>query len=203
MAIKDNREYRTFELRMDSVQEGEEKSYKVEGYASTFDEYELFEYDGIHYYERIERQAFDNCDFDDCCFLINHEGRVYARTRNGTVLINTDDHGLHHVTDLSRTTNSRELYEDIEAGNYDRMSFAFTVKHDHIVRSVEGNKVTRVIEEIDKVYDISVVDIPANASTEIGVSTRSLFDGAIKEIQAERLEAKRLETLKRLTLDRL
>ena len=54
MAIKDNREYRSipmFEIR--KAQDGEEPSFLVEGYASTFEPYVLFEADGIQYKEQI------------------------------------------------------------------------------------------------------------------------------------------------------
>ena len=42
MPVKNDREYRNFEMLKRSAQEGEEKDYIVEGYASTFDEYTLF-----------------------------------------------------------------------------------------------------------------------------------------------------------------
>ena len=42
MPVKNDREYRNFEMLKRAAQEGEEKDYIVEGYASTFDEYTLF-----------------------------------------------------------------------------------------------------------------------------------------------------------------
>lgn len=190
MAIKSDREYRNFEMLERTRQEGEEPSYLVEGYASTFDEYELMNFGDEVWRERIERNAFDEADLTDVVFLLDHTGRVYARTKNDTVKLSVDDHGFFTQTDLSKTASSRGVYEDIEAGNYSQMSFAFTVAEDHYdVRDKDGiTTYTRIIDRIKKVYDISAVGFPANPNTEIGVATRAAFDGAIEKLRAERLE---------------
>ncbi len=57
--IRPNREYRNMPMFEVRASEGEAKSYVVEGYASTFDKFELFEYEGIKYYEQVEPHAFD------------------------------------------------------------------------------------------------------------------------------------------------
>ena len=191
MPSNENREYRSLELRKAEVREGEEKDFIVEGYATTFgDTYELYR-DG-HYIvkENVDKDAFKNADMSDVVFQINHEGRVYARTRNGSVQLDMDEHGLHHRTDLGLTTSSREVYEDIDAGLYDRMSFAFTVSKDsYTEEELENGDVilTRSILEVGKVYDISVVDFPANPYTDISARSKDRIDGEIKRFEAERL----------------
>ena len=185
------REYRNMELR--TLFE-DENDYKVEGYASTFEPYKLFERDGVDYFERIEPTAFDGADLSDVVFRINHTGRVYARSSAGTVEVWSDEHGLGNVTDLSRTQAARDVFEDIKAGNYPQMSFAFTVAPDgdHYDRATH----TRVIERIAKVFDVSPVDFPANPGTELSVSTRDYFDGVIEMEKAERLEREKRERQK-------
>lgn len=192
MPIRNDREYRFVgEFTADP------DDYKVEGYASTFEPYALLEQDGVTYYERIDPHAFDGADMTDVVFLRDHTGRVLARTKNKSIELSIDDHGLHQRTDLSLTGASREMYEDIKAGNYTQMSFSFTVAEEHYDKSTR----TRVIDRIKKLYDISAVSFPANPGTEIGISMRSLFDGAIKEEQAERLAAeKRKRDLEKLRL---
>lgn len=190
--IKEDREYRSFEIQKRAKQEGEESSYLVEGYASTFEEYDLYEDDNVIYRERIEPTAFNEADLSDVVFLIDHTGRVYARTKNGTVTLSIDDVGFFQKTDLSKTSSSRAAYEDIEAGNYYQMSFAFNVAEDRYEeKRSEGQKTiyTRIIDRIKKVYDISAVSFPANPTTNIGVATRAAFDGAIEKLTAERLES--------------
>lgn len=186
MASNPNRETRTMQLTLRTA-EGQEPDYIVEGYASTFDEYTLFSVDGVDYNERIDPHAFDEADMTDVVFRVDHEGPVYARSSAGTVKINADERGLHQVADLSRTARSRAIYDEIAAGNYPQMSFAFTVAEDHVERGTH----TRVIDRIAKVYDVSPVSFPANPNTFL--TARSLIDGAIEQERAERLEAERRE----------
>lgn len=188
------REYRNMDIMAIPTDEGEQPSFFVEGYASTYEPYKMFERDGVEYYEKIEPTAFDGADLSDVVFRVNHTGRVYARTSAGSVELWHDEHGLGNKTDLGRTQAARDLYEDIKAGNYPQMSFAFTVAPDgdHYDRATH----TRVIEKIAKVFDVSPVDFPANPGTELSVSTRDYFDGVIEAEKAERLERERRERQK-------
>ena len=181
-----------FELRAET--EGKE-SYNVRGYASTFDEYELFEMDGKHYCERIDPAAFEGCDMSDVVFRKDHEGTVYARTSNGALKLDVDKHGLLTDTDLSRTASAKMMYEEIKAGMYTQMSFAFVVDQDEIEKDKKGGKYTRVIKHIAKLYDVSPVSFPANPGTDI--YARSRFDGVIEEEREEfARRAKELELAK-------
>lgn len=189
------REYRSMELRI--IEPGpdiEEKTYKVEGYASTFEPYVLFRSeDGTAYSEQIEPTAFDEADLSDVVFRVDHEGRVYARTSAGDLKLWIDEHGLGNITDLSRTQRARDVFEDIEAGHYPQMSFAFTVAEDRYDKATH----TRIIEKIAKVYDVSPVSFPANPGTNLGVATRDYFNGVIEMERAERLEAEKREAQKK------
>ena len=184
-----DREYRSMEMRFS---DSEEVNYAVEGYASTFERYKLFEDEGVDYFEQIDSRAFDDADMTDCVFRVDHEGPVYARTSASTVELWVDEHGLGQRADLSKTQRARDLYEDIKAGNYPKMSFAFTVAEDHYDRATH----TRVIDRIAKVFDVSPVSFPANPTTELSVSTRDYFNGVIEAEKAERLERERREIQK-------
>lgn len=187
MAIRDNREYRNIGTFETNAEDGSE--FLVRGYASTFEPYLMFEDDGIQYFERIAPTAFDDADMSDVVFLRDHTGRVLARTKNGALNLTTDTHGLLSVTDLGLTTASKEMFEDIRTGNYSQMSFSFVIARggDHFEE--EARKVTRVIDRIEKLYDVSAVSFPQNPGTDIGVAYRSLFDGVIERRDAERLKA--------------
>ena len=178
MPVKNDREYRnigTFQTSED---------FMVEGYASTFDKYKMMTIDGVDYYEQIDRHAFDEADMSDVVFLRDHEGRVLARTKNDAIVLDIDEHGLHHRTNLGLTGASREMFEDIQAGNYQQMSFSFVVAEDRYDKDTH----TRIVEKVSKVFDISAVSFPANPFTEIGVSARDYFNGVIEMEKAERLE---------------
>lgn len=197
MPIRNDREYRnvgSFEKR----DENDEKSYIVTGYASTFEPYLLFEDMGVKFYERIEPNAFDGADMSDVVFLRDHEGQVLARTKNGLIELSTDAHGLFTRTNLGATEAAREMFEEIDVGNYSQMSFSFVVEPETDVYEEKGDTVTRIITRVRKLYDISAVAFPANPGTDIGVSFRSKFDGVIERRTAERLKAERMREIVRL-----
>ena len=184
-----NREYRSMiqplvipaaaEKRIDS-------EFYVEGYATTFDKpYLLYEYDGVKYYERIDRNALAGADMSDVIMQYNHEGKVLARLSNRTLGLEIDANGLLTFADLSKSRAAKDLYEEIDAKLVTKMSWAFTVAEDAYDRDTH----TRTILKIKKVYDVSAVSIPANGDTDI--SARSYFDGVIEREQAERLERRR------------
>lgn len=205
MAIKNDREYRNFNDFALKRAEGEE-SFIVEGYASTFESYQMADFGDEEWREQIMPEAFNEADMTDVVFLRDHAGQVFARTKNNTIAILPDERGLFTRTNLSSTSASRGMYEDIEAGLYSQMSFAFTVDKQHFEEKLaeDGKRIiTRFIDSIKKVYDISAVAFPANPTTDIGISTRSIFDGAIEELRAERLEEQRArneEARKRLAV---
>lgn len=186
------REYRSMELRIAQREDGAEPSFFVEGHAATFEPYVLMTIDGVDYSERIEPTAFDGADLSDVVFRVDHEGPVYARTSAGSVEVWVDGTGLAQKTDLGRTQRAKDLFADIAAGNYPKMSFAFTVAEDEYDKATH----TRVIKRIDKVYDVSPVSFPANPTTELSVSTRDYFDGVIEAEKAERLEREQRERQK-------
>lgn len=177
---------------------GEDEARIVEGYATTFNQpYELWR-DGPDYIflEQVDRGAFDKTDMSDVILQYDHEGRVFARTNNGTLELRTDDHGLHIRADLSGTEIGRQLYEEIKGGYTDKMSFGFTVDADERLITEEAGVVTilRTIKSIGKLYDVSAVSLPANNATEI--SARSWCDGVIAQLTEERREAEARERKK-------
>lgn len=214
MPIKNSeREYRNMKLEVRVPLDGEDSEKRiVTGYASTFDEpYLLFSGEGWEYWEVVDRNAFDKTDMSDVIMQYDHQGRVFARTRNKTLAVGTDDKGLFIEADLGGTELGRELYDEIRGGYTDKMSFGFTVNGELEEREKDENgavKYTRHITSVSKLFDVSAVSIPANDGTSIGADavTRSigdLNDGVIARIQAERLEEERLETMKRITLNRI
>lgn len=203
-----NREYREARaIRAAKREEGAEQSYMVEGYATTFnEEYELYREGNYVVMEQIDKDAFKNTDVSDVVFMLDHEGRVYARTRNGSLTLEVDDHGLLTKTNLGLTESSRSVFEDIDAGLYDRMSFAFTVDADewHEEELENGDVILhRSITGIRKLYDVSAVSFPANPNTDISARSKDSIDGEIKRFEAERLHEQEIAELRSRILERL
>ena len=191
--IKQGRQYREMRLAVDD--KPEENQYKVRGYATTFNEpYTLYKSADFEYKEQVAPEAFNDTDMSDVILQFDHEGRVFARTSNQTLELSVDNHGLLVEADLSLTEATRELYEEIKKGLITKMSFGFTVDEDkeEITRTADGKELyLRTINKIGKLYDVSVVSIPANDGTE--VSARSLVDGVIAKRSQEIEEQKRKE----------
>ena len=193
--INNGREYRKMEL---NIQEPD--SYNVRGYATTFNEkYTLWDDGDFRVDEQVDPHAFDECDMRDVIFQYDHEGRVFARTSNDTLKLTPDAHGLEVNAFLGGTEIGRNLYEEIKGGYTSKMSFGFHVEADDIKEEeVEGKVIyTRTIKKINKLYDVSAVSLPANDGTEI--SARSLKDGAIAKLEAERLlKAERIKAIEEI-----
>lgn len=193
------REFRDMAQPLEARAEDEQRCL-VEGYACTFGNfYTLFSMDGYTVEERVDAHAFDQCDMSDYILQVDHHGKVYARNRNNTLSATPDAHGLLTRAQLAGVSGGPDLYGDVKAGYYDKMSFAFRVGKDErkvIEDHDTGNIIVqRTILEITKLYDVSIVSIPANDATEI--FARSLDAGesnwAAQELRA--YEARRRNRL--------
>ena len=205
MAVKKDREYRDMAIEVRTAEDAEveqEERKIVTGYASTFNEpYTLFENDDWRFNEVVDARAFDNTDMSDVIMQYDHEGRVFARMSNNTLTVTPDEKGLLIEADLGGTELGRQLYEEIRGGYTNKMSFGFTVDGEETrdMKDVDGKALTvRTITSVRKLYDVSAVSLPANDATSISV--RTLTDGEIERIRAERLEAEALELRRRKLL---
>ena len=186
--LENGREYRA--LKLEIVEEDESEKI-VEGYATTFNEpYYLYQFtDEAEQHivrEQVDAEAFTDADMSDVIFQYDHEGRVFARLSNGTMQLKADAHGLKVRANLGGTEIGRNLYEEIKGGYTNKMSFGFTVADDDITADGERDFL-RTIRRIGKLFDVSAVSYPQNNFTEI--TARNHCEGAIAEIEAERLRA--------------
>ena len=154
-------------------------------------------------WDKVDRNAFDETNMRDVCLQYNHEGRVFARTTNGTMVLSTDEHGLHVRALLGGTELGRQLYEEIKGGYTDKMSFGFTVDADkqEIVEDGNSVRITRTILKIGRLYDVSAVSIPANDGTTISARAYGVeCVNAVAEEFRKRDERKaQIERIKALT----
>lgn len=166
----------------------ETESYIVEGYATKWQPYHLYdEFDGP-VYEQIDRNAFESADMRDIIMQYDHSGKVFARISNGTLSVKTDDIGLFIRADLSKSQASRELYEEIKTGLITKMSWAFKM----LEWSWDEEKRIFTVSKVKKVFDVSAVSRPANEDSEINARS-FVIDGVIEQKRQELLERKRKE----------
>ena len=164
------------ETRFSSIEtrSDEESKMIVEGYAIVFNEETLIGDEERGFIEVIDKNALAETNMKDVPFKYNHNDvtLILARTRNGSLSLEVDEKGLKIRAELIDTTSNVDIYKSIVAGLLDKMSFAFCVKSQVWDRS--GKLPKRTITAIDRLFDVSVVDLPAYDQTSIQASQRSL-----------------------------
>ena len=160
----------------------------LEGYAVVFDS------PATHYgyTEIIDRHAFDNCDMKDVCLKYNHENTyvIMARTRNKSLELMVDDIGLKIRAKLIDTASNRDIYKCVKEGLLDKMSFAFTTEKEDYDYETD----TRRVLAIDKLYDVSVVDVPFYDETYVIARSKDSFmeQKQVQEFNLKKAKAKLL-----------
>ena len=186
------------ETRFSSIEtrsDDENKKMIVEGYAIVFDEETLIGDEERGFIEVIDKGALASTNMKDVPFKYNHNDvtLILARTRNGSLSLEVDEKGLKIRAELIDTTSNVDIYKSLVAGLLDKMSFAFTVKSQSWDRS--GKIPKRTITAIDRLFDVSVVDLPAYDQTSIQASARSLelVETELKALDdAENLERRKV-----------
>jgi HK97 family phage prohead protease len=176
------------EIRLSEVRTSDkEDEMIIEGYAIVYGK----ETDMGWYKEVIDRDALNEADISDVCMKYNHEDTflILARTRNKSLELINDEHGLKVRATLIDTTSNQDVYKSIKAGLLDKMSFAFTVRE----QKWDYETDVRTITKIDKLYDVSVVDVPAYDSTEIYARNKDNYEKDKKDYIKNKNERKRLE----------
>lgn len=182
------------EIRLIEMRALEDEGMVVEGYAAVFDS--VTNLGWIN--EVIDRNAFDNADMSDIVMKYNHENNVLpmARTRGGSLQFNIDDHGLKIRAKLPDTSVNRDIYTLIQEGVLSKMSFAFTVKSEEYDYDTD----TRRILAFDKIFDVSVVDVPAYESTEIYARSKEEYEEEKRKYEEAKEQHRKLELEKKKAL---
>jgi hypothetical protein len=176
---------------MQDLQAAENENY-IEGHAAVYNQKTNI---GGYFYEVIERGAFDECDFDDVLFSVNHDlGKIpLARSRrnngNSTMQLNLDNKGLYVRADLDTENNSeaKNLYSAVKRGDINGMSFIFYVQEDRWV-DLDKDMPTRHIVKVKKVREVSAVNYPAYSGADINARDQAVLDNAVKALDNARSE---------------
>ena len=169
-----------------SFKEEDEQKMVLEGYAIVFDQETLIGDKEKGFIESIDRNALTNANMKDVPMKYNHDDSflIIARTRNNSLRLTVDDIGLKVRAELIDTDSNKDIYKMVKAGLLDKMSFAFTVSSQKIDRS--GDIPKRTITGIDRLYDVSIVDLPAYDQTSIVVGrSLALVDTELKNMDME------------------
>src|SRR5574337_362265 len=100
------------------------KAPALEGYAAVFNS-ESHDLGG--FVEQVKPGAFARAITAkaDVRALINHDpSLILARTKSGTLVLTEDDRGLRMRAELGNQQYAKDLYESVERGDIDQMSFS-------------------------------------------------------------------------------
>ena len=182
------------ENRLASIELRDDDAEKMilEGYAIVFDEETLIGDEKNGFIESISRSALNETNLKDVPMKYNHNDSflIIARTRNKSLTLTVDEKGLKVRAELLDTESNKDIYKMVKAGLLDKMSFAFTVSGQKIDRSGEIPK--RTITGIDRLFDVSIVDLPAYEQTSIAAS-RSL---ALVETELKAMDLEKAKIIK-------
>lgn len=177
------------ETRISEIGTSEEDNVMlIEGYAVKFNEEALIGTEEHGFKEIIVPTALDEANMKDVPLKYNHQDNflVLARTRNKSLKIEIDEVGLKIKATLIDTQSNRDIYKMVQNGLLEKMSFAFTVKEQTWDRS--GEIPYRTILKIDRLYDVSIVDVPAYEGTSVYARSLELLDSETKALENERIE---------------
>lgn len=168
-------------LNIRNEEQADESKMIVEGYPIVFNKETYIDcfFDG--FYEKIDPAAFENADMSDVCLKYNHNDNIFiaARTRNGSLTLTPDEHGVFMHAELIDTTTNRDIYNMVKSGLLTEGSFAFTVEswNEEII---EG-ETHRTITGIDKLFDVAIcVNGAYGDMTEIYARSRDLLESKKK-----------------------
>ena len=153
-------EYRTckIETRVDEKQEGGKKLV-LRGYPILFNtETNIYDFWYGEVRETILPTALNGTDLTDVYLITGHNiepDKVLGRN-NVNMRMEVDDTGLFFECKLPNTQLARDIYNLIEEGIVDGMSFGFTCSDE-----VNEATMTRTITHIDELFEGTITPFPA------------------------------------------
>lgn len=190
--------------RMEKREDGTEKEIEeekmvLEGYPIVFNQETLIGSEQSGWIEEIDPHALDEADMSDTPLKYNHQDitPILARVRNGSLKLTIDDKGLYMRAELLDTQQNKDFYKMVQAGLLDKMSFAFNVVEED--RNDIAVPATRYIRKIGRLFDVSIVDVPAYDGTSLVARSKAIAEARAKaEAEAEARALEELENSNRL-----
>ncbi len=164
----------------------------LEGYAVVFEspaEHKIYDTTII---ETIKKDALSLTDMSDVVLRYNHldSHMLLARTQNNSLTLTLDNKGLYIKASLIDTQVNRDLYKSVKAGLITKMSFAFTIADGGEQHTFIDNLVKRDITNIDRLYDVSIVDSPFYDTTSVYARCIDKVNNLILEKQKRKVKFK-------------
>lgn len=167
-----------------------ENSRTIEGYAVVFNERSVFlpDWNKGRMVEEVMMPGSITEELiarSDVIANIDHDNRrMVARSINGegSLHLSLDDHGLKFSYEAPMTNDGEAVLQGVRRGDYRGCSFAYTCDEDTGVHYEKNEKdsraLIRYVDEVNGLYDVSVVIHPAYPQTNVD-SRAAVLDGAL------------------------
>ena len=148
---------------------------RIDGYAVVFDApAEIWMYGIGMVQESVKRGAFAETlrKKDPVNLNLEHENGllVLASTRNGSLKLREDSYGLHVSADIQNTSAGRDVAELVGNQTLQKMSFAFMLTEEGQELNFDATPPERRIVSVERLFDVSIVGMPAYESTHVGLA---------------------------------
>jgi HK97 family phage prohead protease len=150
--------------------DGEDEIMVIEGYFLKFNQRTLIGSKDYGFEEVILDTALNDTDMRKVPLKYNHNDGylALASTKNGSLNLEVDSVGLKGRAELLNIQSHNDIYQMVESGLISECSFAFTLDSDNGSDwDFEKDVPLRTIRKIDRLYDVSIVDLGAYPDTEI------------------------------------
>lgn len=154
----------------------------IDGYALKFERWSDVLGFWMPFQEIISRSALDGADLSNVVALWNHDPN-YPMARNtvasdvGSLSLQVDAIGLRFQFTPTDTSYSKDILSNVRAGVVNQCSFAFSLADaenaDEWTYDDANDMYQRRINQLGKIYDVSIVTSPAYPDTEAVVGQRS------------------------------
>jgi len=168
-----------------------ENSRTIEGYAVVFNQRSVFlpDWNKGRMVEEVMLPGSITEELiakSDVVANIDHDNRrMVARSVNGegSLHLSLDEHGLKFSYEAPMTNDGETVLQGVRRGDFRGCSFAYTCDEDTGVHYEKNDKdsraLIRYVDEVNGLYDVSVVIHPAYPQTNVD-SRAAVLDGALK-----------------------
>lgn len=186
-------------LKVEKREDTQEEKMILEGYPIVFNKETLIGDEDWGWMESIDPTALDEADMSDTPLKYNHQDvtPILARVRNGSLVLTKDTYGLHMRAELLDTQSNKDFYKMVRAGLLDKMSFAFNVTRQEV--DYESKPMKRKITGIGRLFDVSIVDVPAYDQTSLYARSKEMAEAkSLLDAEAEKRALEEAEASNKL-----
>lgn len=169
----------------------EDDKMRLVGYAAKFNNETIIGDKSWGFREIIMPTAFDGADMRKVPLKYNHNDGylALASTKNGSLILTVDDIGLRFEAELLDIQDHKDIYKMVQSGLLSECSFAFTIDLENKGsewEDLDEDLPLRKINKISRLFDISLVDIPAYENTEVYARSFEILEDIQKTVEAEK-----------------